>query len=213
MLVREPWIKYWQYLSKTEMHRLFRSGHDIVLPLLFYALSFVMLGFMQAQLNSSIICLLFIYALLIPLPAMVSADVEDGTLDSIRLARVPMGLYGLVKLQTLWLGTAVPLLLITPLVTGLTEMVISIDALMAFTVFSLAVSGLLTLLAMIVTGQQSLFYAVLALPLLAPLLLFCHIAITQEHQYEAAMSFMLAMFLMTLAILPWLAGFMLRDIE
>jgi heme exporter protein B len=153
-----------------------------------------------------------VLAVLLSLDRLFQADAEDGSLDQLRLAPVPLEAVVLSKCAAHWLTTGLPLVLATPLVAVMFNMP---GDLMAPLLVSLligtpgltltgAVAGALT------AGLRrgGLLISLLTLPLYIPFLIFGAAAATAEG--PAPFLFLGALSLFALALGPFAAAAALR---
>ena len=170
-------------LITRDLRLLWRRRGDSLQPALF-ALLVVMLfalalgGEAQALANvaAAVLWLAVLLSGLLALDTLFRGDVEDGSLEQWLLAPVPLAWLVAVRVLTHWATTALPLLLITPLLAELLHLPREqLPVLLA----SLALgTPLLSLLGAVVAAltvgmrRSGILVALLALPLYVPVLVF-----------------------------------------
>ena len=113
---------------------------------------------------------------LIGLESLFKSDYEDGSLEQLALAPVPLELQALVRVATHWLATGLPLVILSPLMAMLLGYpsaampVLVLSLLLGTLVLSLlgAVGAALT----VSLKQSGMLLPILVLPLMVPALIF-----------------------------------------
>ena len=129
-----------------------------------------------ARIGPAILWVAALLATLIGLDRLFQADEEDGSLDLLRMANLPVPLVVLAKVIAHWLMTGLPLALVAPFLGLLLAM--EPDALLAVTVTLLVGTPALTFIgatgAALTAGLRrgGLILAVLVMPLMIPVLIF-----------------------------------------
>ena len=159
-------------------------------------------------------------ATLLGLDRIFSADHEDGSLDQLMLASMPLELIAAAKGLAHWLATGLPLVIVTPLL-GL-MLGVEPKALLAVTITLLVGTPGVTFLGLIAAAlaasmpRGGLLSAVLILPLSIPLLIFgvvsTHAAIS-ENVLSAPFRFFCAISLFFLVLGPVAAAAALRHVR
>lgn len=159
-------------------------------------------------------------ATLLGLDRIFSADHEDGSLDQLMLASVPLELIAAAKGLAHWLATGLPLVIVTPLL-GL-MLGVEPKALFAVTLTLLVGTPGITFLGLIAAAisasmpRGGLLSAVLVLPLSIPLLIFGVIstnAAISENVLSAPFRFLCAISLFFLVLGPVAAAAALRHVR
>lgn len=159
-------------------------------------------------------------ATLLGLDRIFSADHEDGSLDQLMLASVPLELIAAAKGLAHWLATGLPLVIVTPLL----GMMLGVEpkALFAVTLTLLVGTPGITFLGLIAAALSAsmprggLLSAVLILPLSIPLLIFGVIstnAAVAENALSAPFRFLCAIALFFLVLGPVAAAAALRHVR
>ncbi|MFY2765124.1 heme exporter protein CcmB [Arenimonas sp. MALMAid1274] len=169
--------------ARRDLQLVWRRRGDAAQPLLFalmvVALFPLALGSDPAQLARiapGVLWVAVLLAGLLTLDQLYRSDVEDGSLEQMLLAPVPLPWLLAVRVAVHWLTTALPLVLATPL---LAELMFLPAELLPVLMVSLAVgTPLLSLLGAVVAAltvgirRSGMLLALLALPLFLPVLVF-----------------------------------------
>jgi heme exporter protein B len=129
-----------------------------------------------SRIGPAILWVAALLATLLGLDRLFQADEEDGSLDLIRMAPLPLPLIVLAKVVAHWLVTGLPLALAAPFLGLL--LALEPDALLAVTVTLLVGTPALTFIgaagAALTAGLRrgGLILSVLVLPLMIPVLIF-----------------------------------------
>ena len=109
-------------LLVRDMRLAVRVGGGALIGVLFFLLVVTLIPFaigpdlaLLARIGPAILWLGALLASLLALDRLVAADQEDGSLDLILMARVPLELAMVVKALVHWLTTGVPLVIASPL--------------------------------------------------------------------------------------------------
>lgn len=159
-------------------------------------------------------------ATLLGLDRIFSADHEDGSLDQLMLASMPLELIAAAKGLAHWLATGLPLVIVTPLL----GMMLGVEpkALFAVTLTLLVGTPGITFLGLIAAALSAsmprggLLSAVLILPLSIPLLIFGVVstnAAISENALSAPFRFLCAISLFFLVLGPVAAAAALRHVR
>jgi heme exporter protein B len=169
--------------ARRDLQLVWRRRGDAAQPLLFtvmvVALFPMALGAEPNQLARIAPAVLWVAVLLaglLTLDSLYRSDVEDGSLEQMLLAPVPLAWLLLVRVLVHWATTALPLVLVSPL---LAEFLYLPRELLPVLLVSLALgTPLLSLLGAVVAAltvgirRSGMLLALLALPLFLPVLVF-----------------------------------------
>jgi heme exporter protein B len=114
--------------------------------------------------------------MLLALDAMFRSDIEDGSLEQLMLAPQPLALMLGMKILAHWLATAVPLIVVAPLLAGMLHLpasvipVLLLALLLATPLLSLLGGVLVALTAG--TRRSGMLLALMLLPLCVPVVIF-----------------------------------------
>jgi heme exporter protein B len=154
---------------------------------------------------------------LLTLDALYRSDVEDGSLEQLLLAPVPLGWLLAVRVAVHWATTALPLVLATPLLAQL--LYLPAELLPVLMVSLLLGTPLLSLLGAVVAAltvgirRSGMILALLALPLFLPVLVFgagSVMAAAQGLPWSGALLMMAAGLALALVLAPLAAAAAIR---
>lgn len=169
--------------ARRDLQLVWARRGDAAQPLLFSLMVVVLfplaLGSDPQQLSRiapGVLWVAVLLANLLTLDSLYRGDADDGSLEQQLLSPVPLGWLVAVRIAVHWLTTALPLLLLAPF---LAQMLFLPDALLPVLMLSLAIgTPLLSLLGGVVAAltvglrRSGMLLALLALPLLLPVLVF-----------------------------------------
>ena len=211
-------------LLRRDTALMWQRRGDAAQPLLFALMVCVMfplaLGSEPARLAQSagaVIWVAHLLAGLLVLDNLYRSDLEDGSLEQLLLAPVPLPLVIASKVLVHWLTTALPVLLITPL---LAQMLFLPDGLLPVLMLGLTVGSLLmSLIGAVVAAltlgirRSGMLLALMALPLYVPVLVFGAGSVWSAAQglpWLGAIWLMCAGLALLLVLAPWAAATALR---
>jgi len=198
-----------------------RGGADTLTLVLFFVMVGAVVPFAigpdrttLARLAPGIVWIAAFLAMLLGLDRLFRADEDDGTLLLLREARLPLEMSVAGKLVAHWLLTALPVLAASPLLAVLLAMdtaswgrtalalLLGTPALTAFGVIGAAVTVSLR--------RGGLLAPVLVLPLCIPVLIFGVAMVAAPGGSGAALLFLSALSLVSVAFCPFAAALALR---
>jgi heme exporter protein B len=201
-----------------------RSGGSVLTVVLFFALVVAFMPFaigpdraLLAQLGPGIVWIAALLALLIGIERLFAADHEDGSLAGMRLAPISLEAIALAKLIAHWLVTALPLIIVTPLLALLFDLdaaavlrlmltlLIGTPALTAFSTIGAALT--------VTLGRGGLLAPVIILPLSVPVIIFGVAASAESATAGAALLYLAAFTLLSLVIAPFAAALALKSAQ
>lgn len=169
------------------------------------------------EIAPSIIWLAAVLAILVSLETVLKSDFEDGTLEQLLLSPHSLALLLLSKLFAHWIAIAFPILLVAPLLAiSLNLPEIGYTGLLATLLIGLPTLSLVAAMsAALVVGlrEGGLFLALLALPLMLPVLLLGvsgTFAASLGLPFIAELALMGALFLFLLILTPITMAYALR---
>ena len=166
----------------------FRHGSDLVAPLAFFVLAVLMVPLgvgpepnLLARLAPGMLWITALLATLLALDRLFQRDFEDGTLDLLALAPMPLELTVLAKVAAHWVTTGLPFMVIAPILGVMLHLdnasfvTLEISLLIGTPVLSMigAFGAAVTLGA----RRGGALLALLVLPLYVPILIFATSAI------------------------------------
>ena len=198
-----------------------RTGADALTLVLFFvmvgAVTPFAIGPDRVLLNTlapGIVWIAAFLSMLLGLDRLFRADEDDGTLLLLRQAAVPLEAVVFAKMLAQWLLTALPVLIASPLLAILLSMDMAIwgKTLLALLLGTPALTAFGTIGAAVTVGLKrgGLLGPVLMLPLAIPVLIFGVGAITAADGSTAAVLFLTALSLVSVAFCPFAAALALR---
>jgi heme exporter protein B len=170
------------------------------------------------RIGPAILWLGALLASLLALDRLLAADQEDGSLDLLVMGTAPLELAVAVKALAHWLTTALPLVLVTPLLALFLNLDLAATGAVAATL--LAGTPALTFIGLIGAGltvtlrRGGLLLPVLILPLAVPVLIFgvsaSNAAVIGPVPFGTPFTILCALSLMALVIGPFAAAAALR---
>ena len=198
-----------------------RTGGDALTLVLFFVMAAAIMPFaigpdrvLLAKLAPGLVWIAAFLSMLLGLDRLFRADEDDGTLLLFRHAAIPLEAIVAGKVIAHWLLTALPLLIASPLLAVLLSMdaglwgrtvlalLLGTPALTAFGVIGAAVTVSLK--------RGGLLAPVLILPLAIPVLIFGVALVAAPDGSSAALLFLSAISLVSVAFCPFAAALALR---
>jgi len=203
-----------------------RVGGGALIGILFFTLLVTVVPFavgpdlpLLARLGPAILWLGALLASLLALDRLLAMDHEDGTLDLILTARVPLELAVAAKALAHWLSTGLPLVIAAPLLGLLLNLEAKATAAIALTLLAgtpaLTFIGLIGAALTVALRRGGLLLAVLVLPLTVPVLIFgvaaSNAAIVGPVPFGTPFTVLCALTLMSVVFGPVAAAIALRQ--
>jgi heme exporter protein B len=211
-------------LFRHDLRLALRQGGDAGLVLGFFVLAVVLfpLGVgpepaVLQRIAAGIVWVAALLAALLSLDRLFHADYEDGGLDLLALAPLPLELAVLAKCAANWVATGLPVALASPILgflvdLDLREMPILLASLLIGTPALSLVGGVAAALTL-GARRQGVLSALLVLPLYVPPLVFGAAAVEASASGGSARPHLLilgAISLLALALAPWATAAALR---
>jgi heme exporter protein B len=212
-------------LLVRDMRLSVRVGGGALVGVLFFLIVVTLMPFaigpdlvLLARIGPAILWLGALLASLLALDRLIAADAEDGSLDLILMARVPLELAMVVKALAHWLTTGVPLVISAPLLGLLLNLDPAATGAVALTLLAgtpaLTFIGLIGAALTVALRRGGLLLAVLILPLTIPVLIFgvsaSNAAIIGPVPFGTPFTILCALTLMSLVVGPFAAAAALR---
>lgn len=203
-----------------------RVGGGALIGVLFFLIVVTLVPFavgpdlaLLARMGPAILWLGALLASLLALDRLLAIDHEDGSLDLILAARVPLELTVSVKALAHWLTTGLPLVVAAPLLGLLLNLDPKATGAVAVTLLAgtpaLTFIGLVGAALTVALRRGGLLLAVLVLPLTVPVLIFgvaaSNAAIVGPVPFGTPFSILCALTLISLIIGPVAAAIALRQ--
>jgi heme exporter protein B len=180
-------------LLRRDLTLAWRRRGDIAMPVL-YALIVTMLfpfalgpeDTLLQRIAGGVVLVTVLLAMLLALDAMFASDIDDGSLEQLVVAPQPLAVMLGMKILAHWLTTALPLIVIAPLLAAMLHLpgavipVLLLALLMATPLLSLLGAVLVALTAG--TRRSGMLLALMLLPLCVPAVIFAAGAVAAAQQ-------------------------------
>jgi heme exporter protein B len=160
-----------------------RRRGDIAMPVLYALIVATLFPFalgpdaaLLARVAGGVVLVTVLLSMLLAFDALFRPDLEDGTLEQLMLAPQPLALMLGMKILAHWLATALPLIVIAPILASMLHLpthanaVLVLSLLVATPLLSLLGSVLVALTAG--TRRSGMLLALMLLPLCVPVVIF-----------------------------------------
>jgi heme exporter protein B len=213
-------------LLLRDMRLAVRLGGGALIGVLFFLIVVTLVPFaigpdlaLLARIGPAILWLGALLASLLALDRLIAADHEDGSLDLMLMAQVPLELAVAVKALAHWLTTGLPLVAAAPLLGLLLNLDPKATGAVALTLLAgtpaLTFIGLIGAALTVALRRGGLLLAVLILPLTVPVLIFgvaaSNAAIVGPVPFGTPFSILCALTLMSVVLGPFAAAAALRQ--
>jgi heme exporter protein B len=212
-------------LFKRDIQVAIRIGGGALIGVLFFMSVVVMMPFaigpdlaLLKRIGPAILWLGALLASLLALDRLLSADQDDGSLDLLTMSAVPLELAVGVKALAHWLTTALPLVVVSPLLSLFLNLDVAATAAVAATLLvgtpALTFIGLIGAGLTVTLRRGGLLLPVLILPLAVPVLIFgvsaSNAAVVGPVPFGTPFTILCALTLMSLVVGPFAAAAALR---
>ena len=209
-----------------DMRLAVRVGGGALIGVLFFLIVVTLIPFaigpdlvLLARIGPAILWLGALLATLLALDRLIAMDHEDGSLDLILMARVPLEVALAAKALAHWLTTGLPLVMAAPLLGLLLNLDLQATGAVALTLLAgtpaLTFIGLIGASLTVALRRGGLLLAVLVLPLTVPVLIFgvaaANAAIVGPMPFGTPFSILCALTLISIVIGPFAAAVALRQ--
>jgi len=213
-------------LMRRDIRIALRVGGGALIGVLFFLTVVVLMPFaigpdlpLLKRLGPAILWLGALLANLLALDRLIATDYEDGSLDLILTARVPLELALVAKALAHWLTTGLPLVIAAPLLGLLLNLGPGATGAVALTLLAgtpaLTFIGLIGAALTVALRRGGLLLAILVLPLTVPVLIFgvaaANAAVVGPMPFGTPFVILCALTLMSLVIGPLAAAVALRQ--
>jgi len=201
-----------------------RRRGDIAMPVLYALIVATLFPFalgpeeaLLQRIAGGVVLVTVLLAMLLALDAMFRGDIEDGSLEQLVLAPQPLALMLGMKILAHWITTALPLIVIAPLLAGMLHLpgaamsVLLLALLLATPLLSLLGAILVALTAG--TRRSGMLLALMLLPLCVPVVIFAAGAVSAAQQglpWLAPVAWLGAALAMALVLAPLACAAALR---
>ncbi len=180
-------------LLRRELLLAWRRRGDIAMPVLYALIVTTLFPFalgpdeaLLARVAGGVVLVTVLLSMLLAFDALFRPDLEDGSLEQLMLAPQPLALMLAVKILAHWLSTALPLIVIAPILASMLHLpahangVLVLALLVATPLLSLLGSVLVALTAG--TRRSGMLLALMLLPLCVPVVIFAAGAVSAAQQ-------------------------------
>jgi heme exporter protein B len=202
-----------------------RVGGGALMGALFFLIVVTMMPFavgpdlkLLARIGPAILWLGALLATLLALDRLFATDYEDGSLDLLMMGKMPLELAIAAKGVAHWLTTALPLVIISPVLGLMLNVELKAMGVVALTLAAgtpaLTFIGLIGAALSVALRRGGLLLAVLVLPLTIPVLIFgvsaANAGIAGPEPFGPPFTILCALSLMSLVVGPFAAAAALR---
>ena len=212
-------------IFRREMRLAFRHSADSVMVVAFFVVAVVLfpLGIgpepnVLARIGPGVIWVAALLAAMLSMERMFQTDYEDGSLELLSLAPVPLELTVLAKVAAHWLTTGLPLILATPLLAVMMNVPESgwpvLLAALALGTPTLSLLGAIGAALVLGARRGGVLLALLVLPLVIPVLIFGAGAVDAAMTGAGAKAHLMlegGLLLGALALTPWATAAAVRE--
>lgn len=212
-------------ILSREMRLAMRQSADSVMVVAFFVIAVVLFPFgvgpepnMLARIGPGVIWVAALLAAMLSMERMFQADFEDGSLELLALAPVPLELTVLVKVLVHWLTTGLPLIVASPLLAVMMNVPLEGWPMMiaGLVLGTPALSLIGAVGAALVLGARrgGVLLSLLVLPLVIPVLIFGVGAVDAALMGQAVKAHLLLLggiLLGALALTPWATAAAVRE--
>ena len=217
-------MKIWWILVQRDLLMAWRRSSDIFSVVMFFVLAVVLfpLGVgpeldTLRKIAPGIIWVAALLAAMLSLDQLFQSDADDGSLDLLLLAPIPLETIVIAKCCAHWMVTGLPLILVAPILGILLNLPLSGFAVMMVTLVistpTISLLGSVGAALTIGARRGGVLVALLILPLLTPILIMSANAVDLALvglNYTPLIALLGAFFLICLVICPFVAAAALR---
>ena len=212
-------------IVRRDVRLAFRQGTDTLMTLAFFVIAVVLFPFgvgpepnVLARIGGGVVWVAALLASMLALERLFQTDYEDGGLELLALAPMPLQIVVLAKVLAHWLATGLPLAVVAPMLGVL--MNVPPDVFPILVAALLLGTPTLSLIGAIGAGlilgarRGGVLLALLVLPLFIPVLVFGVSAVevaAQGFSPKASLLILGGLLLAALALGPWAAAAAIRQ--
>ena len=212
-------------MVRRDLNLAFRQGFDSLMVVTFFIIAVVLFPFgvgpepnTLARIAAGTIWVAALLASMLSLERLFQTDYEDGSLELLALAPVPLELTVLAKVCAHWITTGLPLIVTAPLLAVLMQLpeagYIVLIAALALGTPALSLIGAVGAALILGSRRGGVLLSLLVLPLYIPVLIFGVSAVDAaivDMTVRPHLLILGAMFVGALALTPWAAAAALRQ--
>ena len=217
-------MKIWWILVQRDLLMAWRRSSDIFSVVMFFVLAVVLfpLGVgpeldTLRKIAPGIIWVAALLAAMLSLDQLFQSDADDGSLDLLLLAPIPLETIVIAKCCAHWMVTGLPLILVAPILGIMLNLPLSGFAVMIITLVistpTISLLGSVGAALTIGARRGGVLVALLILPLLTPILIMSANAVDLALvglNYTPLIALLGALFLICLVVCPFVAAVALR---
>jgi len=201
-----------------------RRRGDITMPVLYALIVVTLFPFalgpedaLLQRIAGGVVLLTMLLAMLLALDAMFRSDIEDGSLEQLMLSPQPLAMMLAMKILAHWITTALPLIVIAPLLAGMLHLPAPVMPVLVYAL--LLATPLLSLLGAVLVAltagsrRSGMLLALMLLPLCVPVVIFAAGAVAAAQQglpWLAPIAWLGAALVMALVLAPLACAAALR---
>lgn len=201
-----------------------RRRGDITMPVLYALIVVTLFPFalgpedaLLQRIAGGVVLLTMLLAMLLALDAMFRSDIEDGSLEQLMLSPQPLAMMLAMKILAHWITTALPLIVIAPLLAGMLHLPGPVMPVLVYAL--LLATPLLSLLGAVLVAltagsrRSGMLLALMLLPLCVPVVIFAAGAVAAAQQglpWLAPIAWLGAALVMALVLAPLACAAALR---
>ena len=213
------------FIIRRDLRLALRQGMDNAMVLAFFVLAVVLFPFgvgpeanILARIGSGIIWVAALLASMLSLERLFQTDYEDGSLELLSLAPLPLEVVVIAKVIAHWLTTGLPLIIVTPVLAVLLH--VHVDGLPVLIGSLLLGTPTLSLIgavgAALILGSRrgGVLLSLLILPLYIPVLIFGVGAVEasiNDFAVEPMLLILSGLLIGSLPLCPWASAAALRQ--
>lgn len=212
-------------LVRRDLNLAFRQGFDSLMVVAFFIIAVVLFPFgvgpetnILARIAAGTIWVAALLASMLSLERLFQTDYEDGTLELLALAPVPLEVTVIAKVVAHWLTTGLPLIITAPLLAVLMQLpsegLLVLVAALALGTPTLSLIGAVGAALILGSRRGGVLLSLLVLPLYIPVLIFGVSAVDAsiiDLSVRPHLLILGALFVGTLALTPWASAAALRQ--
>ena len=180
-------------MLRRDLTLAWRRRGDIAMPVLYALLVTVLFPFalgpedtLLQRIAGGIVLVTVLLAMLLTLDALFSSDIEDGSLEQLVLSPQPLALLLGMKILAHWLTTALPLIVVAPLLAVMLHLPLAVVPVLllalALATPLLSLLGAVLVALTVGTRRSGMLLALMLLPLCMPAVIFAAGAIAAAQQ-------------------------------
>ena len=211
-------------MLRRDLTLAWRRRGDITMPVLYALIVVTLFPFalgpedaLLQRIAGGVVLLTMLLAMLLALDAMFRSDIEDGSLEQLMLSPQPLAMMLAMKILAHWITTALPLIVIAPLLAGMLHLPASVMPVLVYAL--LLATPLLSLLGAVLVAltagsrRSGMLLALMLLPLCVPVVIFAAGAVAAAQQglpWLAPIAWLGAALVMALVLAPLACAAALR---